>query len=378
MSWETVIEYSYTVKADTDEPIMLLNKHIGYDEKLGHGIDPEMFTEELFKLDELGKSKITVYINSVGGQVLGGMAIYNAILKTKTKVDTYCLGVAASISAVIFQAGRTRTMADNSVLMLHNPYGSTKTKQIEVFKQAIATMVATRSGISEDEICKLMDVETWLSAAEAKDKNLCDVVEMSSDLNNKRLKPGGDIAALWREADVLLNQTYLNIYNMQNIINALKLPAGAPETQVVNSIIALRNQIDEEKAAKETAEKENETLKTEIADKDAEIVKLTEKNKKLADAAAVEETAAAEKIETEATEIVNTAVVAGRITEESKTVWIEKAKKSAADLDDVKNQLESIAVNKKSPNIKTNGSGATSVNIIANKMEQIREKFGLN
>lgn len=70
--------------------------------------------------------------------------------------------------------------------------------------------------------------------------------------------------------------------------------------------------------------------------------------------------------------------MAGRITEESKTVWIEKAKKSAADLDDVKNQLESIAVNKKSPNIKTNGSGATSVNIIANKMEQIREKFGLN
>ena len=109
--------FKYTIDAESDEPIMLINKHIGYDESDGMGIDGAEFERELMTLDTMKKKRIQVWINSPGGMVLDGWSIYNSILKTKTKVDTYCVGIAASIAGVIFQAGRERNMADYGILM---------------------------------------------------------------------------------------------------------------------------------------------------------------------------------------------------------------------------------------------------------------------
>jgi ATP-dependent Clp protease protease subunit len=60
----------------------------------------------------MDKKRIQVWINSPGGDVDDGYNIYNAMLKTKTKVDTHCYGMAASMAGAIFQAGHRRTMAD--------------------------------------------------------------------------------------------------------------------------------------------------------------------------------------------------------------------------------------------------------------------------
>jgi ATP-dependent protease ClpP protease subunit len=100
--------FMYTVNVDSDEPIMLINKHIGYDEADGYGIMGDLFQAELLALDQMEKKRIQVWINSPGGSVMDGYNMYTAMLKTKTKVDTYCVGICASMAAVLFQAGRKR------------------------------------------------------------------------------------------------------------------------------------------------------------------------------------------------------------------------------------------------------------------------------
>src|SRR5690348_5015887 len=99
----------YTVDPDAERPVMLINTHIGFDEAEGFGVMGDAFQRELLQLDALcienNKGPIQVWINSPGGIVTDGMSIYSAILKSTTKVDTYCVGMAASIAGVIFQAG---------------------------------------------------------------------------------------------------------------------------------------------------------------------------------------------------------------------------------------------------------------------------------
>jgi ATP-dependent protease ClpP protease subunit len=174
-----VPDFQYVVDTNSDEPIMLLNGEIG-----GTGIDGPQFQAELLRLDAMGKKRIQVYINSVGGSVVDGMAIYNAILKTKTRCDTYNIGIAASIAAVIFQAGRKRVMSDFSVLMFHYASGG-DAASLGALNAAMIIMIE-RSGMSKAAVKKMLNNgDTFLSAAQALALNLCDEIETSSDFNSK-------------------------------------------------------------------------------------------------------------------------------------------------------------------------------------------------
>lgn len=129
------------------------------------------------RLAELGEvSKINVYINSYGGEVAEGLAIYNALKRHKAKVTTYCDGFAASIASVIFMAGDERVMNDSSLLMIHNAWSLAIGNAEELRKQADdldtitkASVVAYKahSTLSEEEIKDLMDKETWILPDEA-------------------------------------------------------------------------------------------------------------------------------------------------------------------------------------------------------------------
>ena len=118
----------YCIDENIDEPIMLINTHIGFDEENGQGIDGAQFQRELLYLDGLGKKRIQVWINSIGGVVMDGYNIASAILKTKTPVDTYNVGMSASIAGVIFMCGRNRIMLDYAQFMMH-PASGTKDKK---------------------------------------------------------------------------------------------------------------------------------------------------------------------------------------------------------------------------------------------------------
>lgn len=129
------------------------------------------------QLDEMGDvSQINVYINSYGGEVAEGLAIYNALKRHKAKVTTYCDGFACSIASVIFMAGDERIMNESSLLMIHNAWtfaeGNAQAlrKQaddLEKITQASVEAYKAHSSLSEDEIKALMDAESWILPSEA-------------------------------------------------------------------------------------------------------------------------------------------------------------------------------------------------------------------
>ena len=127
-----VSEFKYCPNPDADVPKMFIDNQIGGKDADGNpGIDGNRFMKELLCLsDEMGKKNIQVWINSEGGFVQEGQSIYAGILHSKAKVDTVCYGLAASISGVIFQAGRRRYMTDYANLMYHPAYNEEDRKSV--------------------------------------------------------------------------------------------------------------------------------------------------------------------------------------------------------------------------------------------------------
>ena len=129
------------------------------------------------QLEELdGVTQLNVYINSYGGEVAEGLAIYNALKRSSAKVVTYCDGFACSIASVIFAAGDERVMSNASLLMIHNAWTFTEGNADQLRKQAddldkitSASKAAYMSiiNITEKKLQKLMDAETWITPQEA-------------------------------------------------------------------------------------------------------------------------------------------------------------------------------------------------------------------
>lgn len=129
------------------------------------------------KLEELKDvSEIDVYINSYGGEVAEGLAIYNALKRHKAKVVTHCDGFACSISSVIFMAGDERVMSNTSTLMIHNAWSRVsgnandfrkEADDLEKITQLSVNAYMSQVSIPEEELKTMMDEETWLMPQEA-------------------------------------------------------------------------------------------------------------------------------------------------------------------------------------------------------------------
>lgn len=128
-------------------------------------------------LKELGDvSTINLSINSGGGSVFDGIAIYNMLKSHKATVNVYVEGLAASIASVIAMAGDTITMRSGSMMMVHMPWTLSQGNAEEMRKTAdtlektgdsIVDIYSERTGIPSDDIRNIMNDETWLSAEEA-------------------------------------------------------------------------------------------------------------------------------------------------------------------------------------------------------------------
>lgn len=134
------------------------------------------------ELENIEADTIHVYINSYGGEVAEGLAIYNALKRHKAKIITYVDGFACSIASVIFMAGDERRMSNASLLMIHNAWTYTAGNANELRKAADDLDVITQASInaymediniSEEELKQLLDNETWLSPQLALDMNFC-------------------------------------------------------------------------------------------------------------------------------------------------------------------------------------------------------------
>ena len=145
-----------------------------------------MLDEFLRDLDELkNKQNITVHINSVGGDLYAGVAIYNRLKSLPANVTTVNDGLAASAGSIIFQAGNTRKVNAGSNIMIHQAMGflfgyynskelKEAIKQLDAGNKAAVNIYAEASGRDIDSIKTLVDKETWLTGQEAVDAGFAD------------------------------------------------------------------------------------------------------------------------------------------------------------------------------------------------------------
>lgn len=128
------------------------------------------------ELQALDADEVNVHINSYGGDVSEGLAIYNTLKNSKAKVKTYCDGFACSAASVVFMAGDERVMNSASLLMIHNAwsygYGNAEelrkqAEDLDKITQASVNAYLSRVNITEKELKDKMDAESWITAQEA-------------------------------------------------------------------------------------------------------------------------------------------------------------------------------------------------------------------
>lgn len=129
---------------------------------------------------------IKLRVNSAGGDVIDGFAIYNLLNEHPARVEADVDALAASMASVIIMAADEVRVASNALVMIHNPWGGVLGEAddlrsyadlLDKMRDNIATVYVDRTGIDRDEVLALMDAETWLSADEAKERGFADKVK---------------------------------------------------------------------------------------------------------------------------------------------------------------------------------------------------------
>jgi ATP-dependent Clp endopeptidase proteolytic subunit ClpP len=178
-----------------------------YDEIGYWGTTADDFARALAEVDA---KSITLRLNSPGGSVFDGVAIYNALRSHPATVAVQVDGVAASIASVIAMAGDTVTMGRGTRMMIHNPSGLAMGTAADMRELAdlldelakdIAGFYSARAGGSVDQWRASMDAETWYSAQEAVDAGLADSVLGADDTPKDAAKTFDLTAYGYRYAD---------------------------------------------------------------------------------------------------------------------------------------------------------------------------------
>lgn len=147
------------------------------------GMSAKAFAEALNGLGRV--DQLDLHINSEGGDVFDGLAIYNTLKRHPARVVVDIDGLAASIASVIAMAGDEIRIAENAMVMIHNPIGGVfggsgdMRKMADTLDQVKGNLVATyerRTKQSADDIGMWMDNETWLTAADAVQRGFADAV----------------------------------------------------------------------------------------------------------------------------------------------------------------------------------------------------------
>lgn len=168
--------FTITAKSETEAEICI------YDEIGLWGITARDFLDE-FKA--VGSRKIKLRINSPGGAITDGLAIYNRLREHKPGVEVIIDGIAASMASVIAMVGAPVKIADNAFVMIHNPNGLCAgdaedmrevADVLDKMKSSLVTAYVRKTGLAASKIEDLMDKETWFSAQEAKDMGFADEV----------------------------------------------------------------------------------------------------------------------------------------------------------------------------------------------------------
>lgn len=154
-----------------------------YDEIGAFGAGSKEFLGDLSKL---AGQHIHLRINSPGGSVVEGTAIYNALRRHQGGLTVHIDAMAASMASVIAMAGSPVYIADNALLMIHNPWTVSMGESKDLRKEAdlldklkvnLRNAYVRKTGMNETDISAMMDAETWLDAVEAVALGFADAIE---------------------------------------------------------------------------------------------------------------------------------------------------------------------------------------------------------
>ena len=255
-------------RKDEDAVAILLYGQIGSGEKM---VDSAAVVAELMGLADRYKN-IDVRINSMGGEVYAGMAIFNALRSSDANINIYVDGVAASMAAVIALCGRPLHMSKYARLMLHQVSGGimgtaaqirSYADQVDALTNVLVDVVAERAGMKPDEVkTKWFDGEDhWITAQEAVNLKLADSV---FDMKDGAVPAENATAeAIYEFTNGLLSQPQNN-ENMA-IIEELKKRSSFQNATTEEQVLAEVSRLENEAAKVPALEAENAKLKAEKA-----------------------------------------------------------------------------------------------------------------
>ena len=258
-----------------------------YDEIGAFGIESKTFIDELAKVPK--DKEILLRVNSPGGSVIDGLAIYDAIRRTPQKVTTRIEGLAASIASIIALAGDEVIMSENSLFMIHNVWGGETGDSKDMRKAAdlmdkmsskLVSIYMAKSGKEESEIKSWMDAETWFSAEEALEAGFITSIEepialaAKFDIYKCNYKNKDKVVQMFNDSKNLKMKE--QIEELKNFISDL----FEKKSEVKNVKILDSNEVNDKISSLENAitasEKTNEELSETLKEKESNIVALAD------------------------------------------------------------------------------------------------------
>lgn len=217
------------VRNDNDERILMLNGEISNETWFGDEITPEEFRGEL----NSGQGKVTVWINSPGGDCFAAAQIYNMLMEYPGTVDVHIDGIAASAASVIAMAGNHVAISPVGMMMIHNPatvsIGDEREmkKAMEMLsevKESIINAYELKTGLPRKQLSNMMNAESWMNAKKALELGFADSI----------LYDGDD------EGDELEGMIFSRAAVTNSLLNKLKAQVPKPDNRVDASVLNKR------------------------------------------------------------------------------------------------------------------------------------------
>ncbi|MEX9896576.1 head maturation protease, ClpP-related [Providencia rettgeri] len=177
-------------------------------------------------LRAIGNNDVVVNINSPGGDMFEGLAIYNLLRAHSGKVTVNILGIAASAASIIAMAGDEIHMGRGAFLMIHNCWSigvgnrhdfAKLAADLEPFDKSMADIYVARSGQSESAVSKMMDDETYIASSDAIAKGFADGLLAADEINDGDESPQAAI----RKLDAALAKAEMPRSERRKLISAL-------------------------------------------------------------------------------------------------------------------------------------------------------------
>lgn len=212
------------VRNDNEDRILILNGEISSETWYGDEITPQIFRSEL----NSGQGKVTVWINSPGGDCFAAAQIYNMLMEYPGCVDVHIDGIAASAASVIAMAGNHVAISPVGMMMIHNPATVSIGDEREMkkamnmlseVKEYIINAYEIKTGLPRKQLSNMMNAESWFNARKALELGVADSVLYDGD-DDDDIKDEGMIFSRAAVTNSLLDKLKAQMTKPDNRVEA--------------------------------------------------------------------------------------------------------------------------------------------------------------